>query len=239
MPLEARGSELEQPFAFGVVRQLLEPVVNRDSGHADLFAGAAGPAARLFEPGERRPLGADVGFEALHSLYWLVVNIADQAPRARAGGRLPVGRPGLAAVPGLPGPAHRGASGSDAAHRPPAGPCGGRGGVVVGTLASRPSAVALYPRPLSRVGGGGLARERLGRRRPRSSAARVMPPPVVTRFSCGSCCGPSTPRGSRRRRPRRAKCRRWDRPRSAVLSCTGWPRSAPRRSSWRGGRGTR
>ncbi|MGZ6589863.1 MAG: AAA family ATPase, partial [Solirubrobacteraceae bacterium] len=28
MPLEARGSELEQPFAFGVVRQLLEPVIN-------------------------------------------------------------------------------------------------------------------------------------------------------------------------------------------------------------------
>ena len=27
MPLEARGSELEQPFAFGVVRQLLEPVI--------------------------------------------------------------------------------------------------------------------------------------------------------------------------------------------------------------------
>jgi len=25
MPLEARGSELEQSFAFGVVRQLLEP----------------------------------------------------------------------------------------------------------------------------------------------------------------------------------------------------------------------
>ena len=78
MPLEARASELEQPFAFGVVRQLLEPVVNRDSEHAGLFAGAAGPAARLFEPNERRPLGADVGFEALHSLYWLVVNIADQ-----------------------------------------------------------------------------------------------------------------------------------------------------------------
>ena len=29
MPLEARGSELEQPFAFGVVRQLLEPVVSK------------------------------------------------------------------------------------------------------------------------------------------------------------------------------------------------------------------
>ena len=79
MPLEARGAELEQPFAFGVVRQLLEPVISKEAGQTDLFAGAAGPAVRLFEPGERRPLGADAAFEALHSLYWLVVNIADQA----------------------------------------------------------------------------------------------------------------------------------------------------------------
>jgi predicted ATPase len=80
MPLEARGSQLEQPFAFGVVRQLLEPVISREAGRAGLFAGGAGPAARLFEPDQPRPDGADVGFEALHSLYWLVVNIADQAP---------------------------------------------------------------------------------------------------------------------------------------------------------------
>ena len=78
VPLQARGSELEQPFAFGVVRQLLEPVISKEPGHSDLFAGAAGLAARLFEPGERRPLEA--GFEALNSLYWLVVNIADRAP---------------------------------------------------------------------------------------------------------------------------------------------------------------
>src|SRR4029077_19908746 len=75
MPLEARSSELEQSFAFGVVRQLLEPVISKEAGRTDLFAGAAGPAVRLFEPGERRPLGTDAAFEALHSLYWLVVNI--------------------------------------------------------------------------------------------------------------------------------------------------------------------
>ena len=80
LSLEARSSELEQSFAFGVVRQLLEPVISKDPGQTDLFAGAAGPAARLFEPGERLPLDAAAGFEALHSLYWLVVNIADRAP---------------------------------------------------------------------------------------------------------------------------------------------------------------
>jgi predicted ATPase len=79
-PLQAKGSELEQTFAFGVVRQLLEPVISKEPGRAGLFAGGAGPAARLFEPDERRSAGADIGFEALHSLYWLVVNIADRAP---------------------------------------------------------------------------------------------------------------------------------------------------------------
>ena len=90
-PLEARGSELEQPFAFGIVRQLLEPMIGEAPEGADLFAGAAGPAARLFEPDERQSPSADVGFEALHSLYWLVVNLADR-PVARVGRRLPVGR---------------------------------------------------------------------------------------------------------------------------------------------------
>jgi hypothetical protein len=63
-PLEARGSELEQPFAFGIVRQLLEPMIGEASVSRDLFAGAAGPAARLFEPDERQSSDADVGFEA-------------------------------------------------------------------------------------------------------------------------------------------------------------------------------
>jgi hypothetical protein len=32
-----------------------------------------GSIARLFEPGERWSSGADTGFEALHSLYWLIL----------------------------------------------------------------------------------------------------------------------------------------------------------------------
>jgi DNA-binding CsgD family transcriptional regulator len=162
MPLEARGSELEQPFAFGVVRQLLEPVISRDPGQADLFAGAAGPAARLFEPGERRPLDADAGFEALHSLYWLVVNIADQAPvlvlvddcqwadrdSLRFLAYLAQRIEGLPVTMLLTG-------------RPPdAG--GDEAGALWVQLASRPAAAALYPRPLSESAAVTLARERLG-----------------------------------------------------------------------------
>ena len=162
MPLEARGSELEQPFAFGVVRQLLEPVISKDPGQDDLFAGAAGPAARLFEPGERRPLDADAGFEALHSLYWLVVNIADQAPvlvlvddcqwadrdSLRFLAYLAQRIEGLPVTMLLTG-------------RPP-DTGGDEAGALWVQLASRPAAAALYPRPLSESAAMTLARERLG-----------------------------------------------------------------------------
>ena len=160
--LEARGSELEQPFAFGVVRQLLEPVVGADSDRDVLFAGGAGPAARLFEPDERRSLGADVGFEALHSLYWLVVNVADQAPvlvlvddcqwadreSLRFLAYLAQRIEGLPVVMLLTG-------------RPP-DPAADEAGSLWAQLASRPSGVALYPRPLSQPAAVALARERLG-----------------------------------------------------------------------------
>jgi len=49
--LAGRGSELEQPFAFGVLRQLLEPAVRRSEN--GVFTGAAAPAARLFEVDSR------------------------------------------------------------------------------------------------------------------------------------------------------------------------------------------
>src|SRR5215469_366555 len=162
MPLEAKGSELEQSFAFGVVRQLLEPVISKDPGQTDLFAGAAGPAARLFEPGERRPLDAAAGFEALHSLYWLVVNIADRAPvlvlvddcqwadqeSLRFLAYLAQRIEGLPVTMLLTG-------------RPPDGGSDEAGSLWL-QLASRPTTAALYPRPLSESAAVTLTRERLG-----------------------------------------------------------------------------
>jgi DNA-binding CsgD family transcriptional regulator len=161
-PLEAQGSELEQPFAFGVVRQLLEPVVSREPGRTGLFAGAAAPAARLFEPDGQRPLGADAGFEALHSLYWLVVNIADEAPLLISVDDCQwADRDSLRflaylaqRIEGLPVAMLLAGRPADAA--------GDGTGPLWAQLASRPSAVALYPRPLSRSAAVALARERLG-----------------------------------------------------------------------------
>ena len=160
--LTARGSELEQPFAFGVVRQLLEPAITEKPERAHAFRGAARPAARLFTPDEHLSPTEQVDFEALHSLYWLIVNLTDDGPLlvlvddcqwadsdslrfvsylAQRIEGLPIamvlaGRPADSVV-------------SDA-------------GPVWSQLTSRPSAVVLYPRALSEPAAVELARERLG-----------------------------------------------------------------------------
>lgn len=161
-PLAARGSELEQPFAFGVVRQLLELTVSAARDRADLFQGAAHPAARLFTADEHLSEDGDVGFEALHSLYWLVVNLADQGPllvwvddcqwadrdSLRFLSYLEQRIEGLPIAMVLAG-------------RPPDSSASDASSVW-SQVTSRPSAVALYPRPLSESGAVALVRDRLG-----------------------------------------------------------------------------
>jgi DNA-binding CsgD family transcriptional regulator len=84
--LRARASELEHDFAYGCVRQLLEPVVAKVTGaeRDRLFEGAAGLADPLFAPPDvRHSLSAgDGSFSMLHGLYWLLVNLADERPVA-------------------------------------------------------------------------------------------------------------------------------------------------------------
>ena len=55
--LTARGSELEREFAFGVVRQLFEPVLGRKGERELLLAGAAESAEAVFSA----PVGEDAG----------------------------------------------------------------------------------------------------------------------------------------------------------------------------------
>ena len=80
--LRARASELEGDFAYGCVRQLLEPIVVQQSGSGDLFDGAAALAKPLFEPTRvaRRPASADSAFSMLHGLYWLLNNLVAGGP---------------------------------------------------------------------------------------------------------------------------------------------------------------
>ena len=159
VPLKARGAELERPFAFGIVRQLLEPVIGDT---ADPFAGAAGPAARLFEPEERHSPDADVGFEALHSLYWLVVNLADHAPLLVSVDDCQwVDRDSLRflaylaqRIEGLP-------VAMLLAGRPP-DTAAADGESLWAQVASRPEAGVLHPQPLSQSASVAMARDRLG-----------------------------------------------------------------------------
>jgi predicted ATPase len=79
--LSARGGEFEREFPFGVVRQLLEPVLVGAGGDERdaLLAGAAA----LAEPVLGAPdvdADADPPFAALHGLYWLAVNLASLRP---------------------------------------------------------------------------------------------------------------------------------------------------------------
>jgi DNA-binding CsgD family transcriptional regulator len=84
--LRARASELEHDFAYGCVRQLLEPAMAKvTAAQRDrLFEGAAALAGPLFAPSDvRHSLSAgDGSFSMLHGLYWLLVNLADERPVA-------------------------------------------------------------------------------------------------------------------------------------------------------------
>ncbi len=74
------GSELEQGFALGAARQLLEPAVRAlDPGaRAELLQGTAGLAGGVLDIGaERAPAPS---FAALHGLYWLLAGLAERRP---------------------------------------------------------------------------------------------------------------------------------------------------------------
>jgi len=81
--LQARGSELESAFSFGVVRQLFEAAVAQRSAEerAALLGGAAAQAARLFDQGGGQSTAAEEdAFALLHGLYWLTSNLSEAQP---------------------------------------------------------------------------------------------------------------------------------------------------------------
>ena len=86
--LRARATEMENNFAFGVVRQLFEPPLAEASEleRADLLQAAAGIAAGTLGLAGARPAeglpspGVDPSFAILHGLYWLCANLAAVGP---------------------------------------------------------------------------------------------------------------------------------------------------------------
>lgn len=82
--LRARGTELERAFPFGLVLQLLAPVLaDADADRrAALLRGPAALAGPLLEGRllGNGPLEAHALPPLLHGLHWLVVNLADAGP---------------------------------------------------------------------------------------------------------------------------------------------------------------
>jgi DNA-binding CsgD family transcriptional regulator len=86
--LRSRGTELESEFAFGVVRQLVEPALaeSSEAERAELLQAAAGVAATLLGlPGALPADGSlsstvDPSFAILHGLYWMCANLAASKP---------------------------------------------------------------------------------------------------------------------------------------------------------------
>jgi DNA-binding NarL/FixJ family response regulator len=77
--LRGAGRELERDFPYGVVRQLLDPVL-RASASADrerLLEGAGTASAAL---GLVPIDAASSEFAVMHGLYWLVANLSDEQP---------------------------------------------------------------------------------------------------------------------------------------------------------------
>src|SRR5688500_5788596 len=76
--LRARGTELEQPYALGVVQQLLDRVL-RDAG-PDVWEGSAAHARPVFErAGAGGPLPAtDLAFSLRQGLYWALAEVAER-----------------------------------------------------------------------------------------------------------------------------------------------------------------
>ncbi|MEX2194220.1 MAG: AAA family ATPase [Thermoleophilaceae bacterium] len=82
--LTARGGELERDFAFGVARQLFEPVLLAlgAAERAEMLQGAAALAAPVvgFGDDRARSPGGDRLFAVMHGLYWLCVNLGATRP---------------------------------------------------------------------------------------------------------------------------------------------------------------
>jgi hypothetical protein len=76
--LHGRGTELERAFPLGGARQCLEPVVRDPAERERVLSGAARLAEPVLLDAPESVPASSLGL--LHGLYWLVANVAEQAP---------------------------------------------------------------------------------------------------------------------------------------------------------------
>ena len=83
--LAARGGEFEGEFAYGIVRQLFEPLLASVSSdlREELLSGPAALVEPLFGAAQlagSHDVPAEGSFAILHGLYWLAANVAFELP---------------------------------------------------------------------------------------------------------------------------------------------------------------
>ncbi len=78
----ARGGQMESDFAFGIARQLFEPVLAAADApeRGALLEGGAGAAVRLVADAVPEQAVGDRGFATLHALHRLTANLARRQP---------------------------------------------------------------------------------------------------------------------------------------------------------------
>jgi DNA-binding CsgD family transcriptional regulator len=159
--LRARGAELEQRFAYGVVRQLFERTVRTatPTEREELFAEAASGARAALDPHLAGALG-ETRFELLHGLFWFLVHLADRGPLVAVVDDLHWADPGSVAFVGYLArrvedvPVLLVVTARDAEEGPHRR--------LLAEFAADPGVTVLRPRPLSEAAVTRLVRERLG-----------------------------------------------------------------------------
>jgi DNA-binding CsgD family transcriptional regulator len=165
--LAARGGEFEGEFAYGVVRQLFEPLLASAAPdlRAELLSGPATLVEPLFEASQldmsQDAPTAEGLFAIMHGLYWLAANVAFQQPTLLAIDDLHWADTSslqwlLYLTRRLDGVPLLVAAGT----RPPEGE--GREPTLVAELVADPEAAAIRPEPLGRASIAVLARELYG-----------------------------------------------------------------------------
>jgi DNA-binding CsgD family transcriptional regulator len=161
--LAARGGELEGEFAYGIVRQLFDPLLTSVSRgtRTELLSGPTALVEPLFggwEVADSEHKRAEGSFAFVHGLYWLAANVAFQQPTLLAIDDLH-----WADTPSLRWLLYvtRRLEGVPllvvAATRPPEGE--GHDPTLVAELIADPEAAAIRPEPLGRGSIAALARE--------------------------------------------------------------------------------
>lgn len=146
--LRATGRILEQDMPFGVVRQLIDPILRRAGAREreELLQGAAALVRPLIEDAQ-----AGSATSVQHGLLWLLVGLSERAPLA-----LLIDDAHLADEPSLRALAYLAARIEDlpvalvVAHRP----AHGAAADVLQHLRALPAASRLQPEPLTRAGVG-------------------------------------------------------------------------------------